>query len=262
MSYNRTKAVNYLISCMLPNNLVVDQIDRLNPGNQKVFLWNQCVLTAEVFRRLGDTTRATAISTAVSSYLNPTYNPTLNAMACLVDDSIFPGTFTDRSSTDLWFQFCPYLITSNYATSTEPSVITTLSVNRALLRCINSFNIGNASDALACWNQAMSTYDGWSIGYDSSNGRYTSYMLFLQWYAQSLTGYTYNHLGDTITKPLFAPNMAHAGVMQETDPLRGEGKIRQFYTGNATDGYLTTGINGNTETTALCILADIMTNGV
>lgn len=266
MVYNRQKAVDYLLSCMRKDPLsgyqvVVDQKNFLNPNQSKVFLWNQCALTAEVFRRLGATynTQRTSITNAMHYHLDATANPTNNGFKAIVDSLIFPGVFSDRTNTDLFFQHVPYLITSNYATTTTPATdISTLGINRALLRCINSYNTGDTTDALNCWNAAMTDYDGWSIGYDTTNLRYTSYVVFIQHYAAALTGYTYSYGGQTITYV----RQNHADYMQETDQTKGEGKIRQFYTGNTTDGYLTTGTNGNTETTALCVLSDIMRNGV
>lgn len=262
--YNRQNAVDYLLSCMRTDplsgyQLVIDQKNFLNPNFAKVFLFNQCAITAEVFRRLGYNTEKTSISNAMHYHLDAKYNPTWSAFQTIVDSSIFPSTFSDRTSNDLWFQHTPYLITSNYAiTLTPTSDVTTMPVNRALLRCIHSYQVADNTDALACWDVAMGTYDGFSIGYDAANGRYTSYMLFLQNYTAALTGFTWTYGAETIT--YVRPN--HANSMQETDPTKGYGKIRQFYTGTAPDTYTSTGINGNTETTALCVLADIMRNGV
>lgn len=260
MVYSRAKAIDFLKECMMPhgNGAIFDQVFLGKPYDSKMFLWSDCALAAEVFRLTGDTARVTSITNVMHQYLDANHNPTKHFFSAMVDQSVFPSVFADVSAVNDWFQFCPYILCTDYCTTTTPSVVTSLSVNRAFLRCINSFKAGNTADALACWNHGMSFYDGWSLNFDVANNRYTSYQVFLQNYAAVLTGYTYDYLGNTITKVL--PN--HADVMQGTDPHDGEGKIRQFYRGNATDGYISIGTRGNVETTSIKILADILENGV
>lgn len=254
-SYSREKAIQFLRDSILDNGLVLDELRTTEEEQQgkipKIFLWNQCCLTAEVFRRLGDKATVDRISKAVHSYLDAKHNPTHNSMSALVHQSIFPSKFSDHVNNDLIFPNYAgkYLVTSNFAKSLKVQDVAKLSTNRAFLRCINSWNKGNKDDAKKCYEKGMGFFDGFGLGYDAEKARYSSYIIFLQHYAHTITGFTYPYKDRIMHEVL--PN--HADKMQIDS-----GKVRQF----CQKDYSWIGVNGNTETTAICVLSDIVRNGI
>jgi hypothetical protein len=261
MVFNRNAALDYLRGCTLCNGLVIEFHGRMDNGLpwQRVFLFNQSALTAEAFRRIADP-RWVLISNTIKAYFDGFGyggGNIRNYYYPIVSQSTVQHGYSFLTTTDaILYTGGPGddLHPAEVITNTSPSdpltqAASTMASNRVLMRALYWHQQGNSTNATNDYDEVMNTRrpEGFAIadspdlqtdGLYAGSWRYSTYKTMEQWivaYYMGRSRILTNYLDE----------------MQ--DPV--DGKVMQFCKNN-----FVTKSGGNTETTALAVIADLLWN--
>lgn len=268
MVFSRQLAVDYLKRATLCNGLVLEYRGMAAAeGFQRVFVMNQCGLVATALKMVGDsswTLIRDMITTYLQAYSYYGADKLRNYFYPIIDQAVIPIGIAFKpgeerilyDAVNVGDDEHPKQIILHWE-NVDPLSDTCgdIRLNRALMRAIHHWNLGQTSIANTCYDFVLANRrpEAWHLADDDIDfddggifagvWKYRTYKQIIQWIAAQKMGRTKLHT-DVLD------------MTQETTPGDGYGGIRTFYKTNYT--YIHSA--HNTETTALAVIADKLWN--